>query len=80
MRPTALGHLEKLRLEVVPLDWDLLRQACSIAWSRRIAVYDAVYVALAQRQGFPLVTADGAMSRKMAGHALVFNLADLDFS
>lgn len=74
----ALGLLEKLRLEVVPLDWDLLRKATAIAWAYRIALYDAAYVAVAERLGFPFLTADDAMTKKMAGHRIVVRLADLE--
>src|SRR5437667_265726 len=54
----ALGFLERLRLDIVPLDWELLRKSTAIAWAYQVALYDAVYVALAERLGFPLLTAD----------------------
>lgn len=76
----ALSLLERLHLDVVPLDWDLLRKATAIAWAYRVALYDAAYVALAEREGFPLVTADDAMVKKLKGHSIVVRLADLDFS
>jgi predicted nucleic acid-binding protein len=76
----ALGFLEALRLEIVPVDWDLLRKATAIAWAYRIALYDAAYVALAERLGFPLLTADDAMARKLKGHGTVVRLGDLEFS
>src|SRR5207249_6764923 len=52
----ALGILQRLRLQVEPLGWDLLRKSNAIAWAYRIALYDAAYVALAERLGFPLLT------------------------
>ena len=75
----ALGLLEKLRLEIVPLDWELLRKATAIAWAYRIALYDAAYVAVAERLGFPLLTADEVMAKKMKGHSIVVRLADVEF-
>lgn len=75
----ALSLLEKLRLSIEPLDWDLLRKATAIAWAFRVAVYDATYVALAERQGFPLLTADEVMVKKMKGHSIVVRLGDLEF-
>jgi len=42
-----------VRLEIVPLDWDLLRKTTAIAWAYQVAPYDAAYVAFAERQGFP---------------------------
>lgn len=74
----ALEFLEKLRLEVVPVDWDLLRKATAIAWAYRVALYDAAYVALAERLGFPFLTADEDMARKMQGHSAVIRLRDLE--
>lgn len=75
----ALGFLEQLRLAIVPLDWDLLRKATAIAWAYQVALYDAAYVALAERQGFPLLTADEVMAKKMKGHSIVVRLGDLEF-
>ena len=34
----VLGFLERLRLEIVPLDWELLRKATAIAWEYRVAL------------------------------------------
>ncbi len=75
----ALGFLERLRLEIVPLDWDLLRKATAIAWAYRIALYDAAYVAVAERLGFPLLTADEVMAKKLTGHSIVVRSADVEF-
>ncbi len=74
----ALELLAKLRIEVVSLDWDLLRKATAIAWAYRVALYDAAYVALAERVGFPLLTADDVMVKKLKGHSIVVRLADLE--
>jgi predicted nucleic acid-binding protein len=73
----ALELLHDLNLEAHPLSWDLLRKANAIAWGYKIAVYDAVYVALAELLGFPLLTADEALLKKMKGHSIVLRLRDL---
>jgi len=73
----ALELLHDLDLEVHPISWDLLRKANAIAWAYKIAVYDAVYVALAELLGFPLLTADEALLKKMKGHSIVLRLRDL---
>ncbi len=75
----ALGFLESLRLEIAPLDWELLRQATAIAWAYQVALHDAAYVALAERRGYPLLTADEVMTRKMKGHGIVVRLKDVEF-
>lgn len=74
----ALGFLRNLRLEVVPLSWELLHDATTIAWSHGVALYDAAYLALAERMGFLLLTADEAMIRKMKGHGSVLPIRDLE--
>ncbi len=73
----ALELLRDLNLESHPLSWDLLRKANAIAWAYKIAAYDAVYVALAEAVGFPLLTADNALLKKMKGHSMVLRLRDL---
>lgn len=75
----ALAALRDLQLQLHPLDWDLLRKATAIGWAYRIALYDAAYVALAERLGFPLLTADEALLKKMRGHSIVLRLRDLEF-
>jgi predicted nucleic acid-binding protein len=75
----ALELLEKLRLDVVPLDWELLREATEISWTTRAALYDAAYVALAERRGVPFLTADEAMIRKLKDRTAVVRLGDLEF-
>lgn len=76
----ALDFLERLRLGIVPLDGALLRGTISAAWEYGIALYDAAYVALAEREDCPLLTADEAMMRKMKGHGGVIRLRDLDLN
>ena len=76
----AIDLLERLRLEVVHLDWELLRKANTIAWAYQVALYDAAYVALAEHQGFPFLTADEVLVKKLQGHSIVIRLRDVDFS
>ncbi len=75
----ALAVLRDLQLQIEPLDWDLLRKATAIAWAYRLALYDAAYVALAERLGFPLLTADEALLKKMKGHSIVLRLREMEF-
>jgi predicted nucleic acid-binding protein len=74
----ALGLLEKLRLDIIHFDWDLLRRATAIAWACQVPLYDSAYVALAERLGVPFLTADDTMARKMKGRGAVIRLAEMD--
>jgi len=57
--------LQKLPLTVV--DWnELLPEAISLAYQHEIAVYDAVFVRLAQIKGCDLITADKKLITKIA--------------
>ena len=57
----------------------VLRKTNAVAWAYNLTWYDAVYVALAETMGFPCVTADEALIRKMKGHSIVLRLKDLAF-
>ena len=76
----AIAGLEELHLEVSNTDFQLLRKANAIAWAYKITIYDALYVALAEQLGFPLITADDAMVKKLKGHSIVVPLRELEFS
>ncbi len=58
--------LARLPLQPTPTA-DLAAEALDIALSQGITAYDACYVALSQRVGIPLVTADEKLVRKLAG-------------
>jgi predicted nucleic acid-binding protein len=65
----ALENLEQLRalhFHRTPT-YDLVSDALPIALTYAISSYDACYVALAETMGVPLVTADDAPIRKLAG-------------
>lgn len=76
----ALALLERLRLDIVRLDWGLLRTAAAISWTYQVAVYDAVYVAVAEREEFPLLTADEVLVKRMKGHSAVVRLRDVELA
>jgi predicted nucleic acid-binding protein len=46
---------------------DLAEAALALAIAQQVTAYDAAYVALAQRLSLPLVTADEALVRHLAG-------------
>ena len=75
---TALEALQDLNLETKSADGNLLRKANAIAWAYKITIYDALYVALAEQIGYPLITADEAMVKKLKGHSIVVPLRELD--
>jgi predicted nucleic acid-binding protein len=75
----ALEALQDLNLETKPVDGDLLRKANAIAWAYKIAIYDALYVAMAEQVGYPLITADEVMVKKLKGHSIVVPLRELEF-
>ncbi|MBI4526583.1 MAG: type II toxin-antitoxin system VapC family toxin [Deltaproteobacteria bacterium] len=50
-----------------------------IAWAYKITIYDALYVALAEQVGYPLVTADEVMIKKLKGHSIAVSLRELEF-
>jgi predicted nucleic acid-binding protein len=74
----ALDLLERVRLEIVATNWELLRNANAIAWAYGIALYDAAYVALAENLGVPLITADEVMVKQLKGHSIVVRLKDVE--
>jgi len=76
----ALETLHYLHLETRPAELDLLRKANAIAWAYKITIYDALYVALAEQVGYPLITADEVMVKKLKGHSIVVPLRELAFT
>jgi predicted nucleic acid-binding protein len=74
----ALETLHDLHFETKPPEVDLLRKANAIAWAYKITIYDALYVALAEQVGYPLITADDVMVKKLKGHSIVVPLRELE--
>ena len=74
----ALAGLEAMHLKVADADFQLMRKANAIAWAYKITIYDALYVALAEQVGYPLITADEVMVKKLKGHSIVVPLRELE--
>ena len=70
----ALEALQNLHLETKPAEC----KAKAIAWAHKITIYDALCVALAEQVGYPLITADEVMIKKLAGHSIVVPLRELE--
>lgn len=75
----VLTTLADLDVQVEQHTHRVLRKTNAVAWAYKLTWYDAVYVALAETLGFPCVTADEALLRKMKGHSIVCRLKDLTF-
>ncbi|MEX0802925.1 MAG: type II toxin-antitoxin system VapC family toxin [Candidatus Binatia bacterium] len=75
---TALETLQDLNLETKSADVNLLRKANAIAWAYKVTIYDALYVALAEHVGYPLITADETTAKKLKGHSIVVHLREIE--
>ena len=75
----VLTTLADLEMQVERHTHQVLRKTNAVAWAYKLTWYDAVYVALAEIVGFPCVTADEALFRKMKGHSIVLRLKELAF-
>ena len=75
----AVHVLENFHLQVKPTEFALLRKANAIAWAYKITIYDALYVALAEQLGYPLITSDDTLVKNLKGHSIVVPLRDLEF-
>jgi predicted nucleic acid-binding protein len=64
----AMRYLQTLALPTTSTA-DLVEDALAIAFIHNITAYDAVYVALAARQGIPLLTADARLGQQLQGSA-----------
>lgn len=73
----VLETLQDLHLEIRPGDVQVLRKTNAIAWAYKITIYDAVYVALAEQVGYPLITDDQVMVKKLKGHSIVIPLQEI---
>ena len=72
-----MQQLCALRLHRTPTA-DLAADALQIALTHAISAYDACYVVLSHRLSLPLITADEALVRKLAGAPFIVQLlADL---
>ena len=76
----SLATLGDLEIHIERHTAPLLRKTNAVAWAYKLTWYDAVYVALAEILGFPYVTADETLLRKMKGHSIVLRLKDLAFA
>lgn len=73
-----LAVLVALEMIIVPAT-GLMPRALGIGLNHNLAIYDSVYIALAEKLSFPLITVDGKQSR--AAHAEDVILKDIaDFA
>ena len=75
----VITTLHDLDLQIERHSWDVLRKTNAIAWAYNLTWYDGLYVALAEVLGYPLITADEVLMRKMRGHSILVRLKELVF-
>jgi predicted nucleic acid-binding protein len=64
----ATGLLLNAPVSVVPIP-GLMRRALAISLATSVTIYDALYLALAERRGVRMVTGDEALIRRVATNA-----------
>lgn len=60
-----------------PLSPQLIRVATAVAWRSNLSFYDALYVAMAEREALPLVSADARLLRSLPGHSFLRPLSSI---
>lgn len=65
----SLRILRDLDVRFIP-DIDLLEGALEFGANLNIAVYDALFCVLAERENVPLITADAALLRRLSGSSI----------
>jgi predicted nucleic acid-binding protein len=75
----VLRNLWGYRFELVEPHEGLLTKTNAISRGYRASIYDSAYVAVAEATGFPLVTADAELLKRMKGHSIVLPLWELEF-
>ena len=59
MTTTSVACHSKVETKVVDVNPN------AIAWAYKVTIYNAIYVALAEQLGYPLITADELMVKKL---------------
>ncbi len=77
---TYLKDLAGMGLTLHTLTPDLLRRMNALSWKYNLSMYDALYLAIAEQTGAPLITADEQMLKQVQGHALALSLSKLHLS
>jgi predicted nucleic acid-binding protein len=72
---SAIVALRNLALQLHPLEWQTLSRAVEVASEKRAAVYDCLFLALAETCDCLLVTADESFLRKARNQPRVFRLS-----
>jgi len=73
----ALLSLLKMELELIKPDEDLLKRTIKLAYNKDITIYGASYIALAQKKGCLLITADSKFFTKIRDLPQAILLKDL---
>jgi len=72
-----LRDLSSIGLEVHSMDWELTEAMFRLSLDRGLTIYDATYLALADRLSATLVTADRSVFQKAKGGHSVMLLSEL---
>jgi predicted nucleic acid-binding protein len=72
----SVRSIMSLGIKVVASSPEIVSEGVRVAYAHNLAVYDAIFVALAQDLGYPLVTADAELLRRTQSLGFVHHIRD----
>jgi predicted nucleic acid-binding protein len=67
----GIQYLKELPIKYIQEDWALIETATALSVKLDVAVYDAVYIAVASSSGATIITADYKLFKKIRNKAAV---------
>lgn len=74
----AVQSVNDMGFDIRPVELAVLERSINMAFKFNITVYDAYFLALAQSEGKPLITADYKMAGRMKGAKYLMKLSEFE--